>query len=100
MKESNRALRKFTELSQHSDGGGVGSLRGRFQLSNGPGNAGMIAAQFNCEGTTLSGIDFELMTTGYRLSLMLASVSVLVSTGELLALVAQLAVVAVHVGHA
>merc|ERR1712072_1315767 len=69
MKESNRALWKFTELSQHSDGGGVGSLRGRFQLSNGPGNAGMIAAQFNCEGTTLSGIDFELMTTGYRLSL-------------------------------
>ena len=69
MKESNRALWKFTELSQHSDGGGVGSLRGRFQLSNGPGNPGMIAAQFNCEGTTLSGVDFELMSTGYRLSL-------------------------------
>jgi len=59
----------FTELSQHSDGSGVGSLRGRFQLSNGPGSPGTIAAQFNCEGTTLSGVDFELMTTGYRLSL-------------------------------
>merc|ERR1719500_1521093 len=33
-------------------------------------------------------------------SLQLASISVLVSTGELLALVTQLAVVAVHVGHA
>jgi len=69
MKESSRALWKFTELSQHSDGSGVGSLRGRFQLSNGPGSPGTIAAQFNCEGTTLSGVDFELMTTGYRLSL-------------------------------
>lgn len=69
MKDSSRALWKFTELSQHSDGGGVGSLRGRFQLTNGPGNPGTIAAQFNCEGTTLSGVDFELMTNGYRLSL-------------------------------
>lgn len=69
MKESSRALWKFTELSQHSDGSGVGSLRGRFQLSDGPGSPGTIAAQFNCEGTTLSGVDFELMTTGYRLSL-------------------------------
>jgi len=69
MKDSSRALWKFTELSQHSDGSGVGSLRGRFQLSDGPGSPGSIAAQFNCEGTTLSGVDFELMTTGYRLSL-------------------------------
>ena len=69
MAENSRALWKFTELSQHSDGGGVGSLRGRFQISDGPGNPGTIAAQFNCEGTTLSGVDFELMSSGYRLSL-------------------------------
>merc|ERR1712029_1127175 len=69
MKDSSRALWKFTELSQHSEGGGVGSLRGRFQLTSGPGSPGTIAAQFNCEGTTLSGVDFELMTNGYRLSL-------------------------------
>ena len=30
---------------------------------------GTIAAQFNCEGTTLSGVDFELVGPGYRLSL-------------------------------
>ena len=30
---------------------------------------GTIAAQFNCEGTTLSGVDFELVGHGYRLSL-------------------------------
>jgi hypothetical protein len=69
MGENNRALWKLTELSQHVDGGGVGSLRGRFELSNGPGSQGTIAAQFNCEGTTLSGVDFELVGTGYRLSL-------------------------------
>ena len=59
---------KFTELSQHTDNG-VGSLRARFELSSGPGSQGTIAAQFNCEGTTLSGIDFELAGVGYRLSL-------------------------------
>ena len=67
--ESMRALWKFTELSQHSEGHGVGSLRARFELTNGPGSQGTIATQFNCEGTTLSGIEFELIGTGYRLSL-------------------------------
>ena len=68
LSESNRALWKINELSQHSNGG-VGSLRGRFQLKSGPGSQGTIAAQFNCEGTTLSGVDFELVGHGYRLSL-------------------------------
>ncbi|KAF4533532.1 hypothetical protein B566_EDAN001017 [Ephemera danica] len=67
--ESNRALWKFTELSQHSENHGVGSLRARFELSNGPGSQGTIATQFNCEGTTLSGAEFELVGSGYRLSL-------------------------------
>ncbi|XP_059490767.1 F-BAR domain only protein 2 isoform X8 [Neocloeon triangulifer] len=67
--ESNRAMWKFTELSQHSENHGVGSLRARFELSNGPGSQGTIATQFNCEGTTLSGAEFELVGTGYRLSL-------------------------------
>jgi len=68
LSESNRALWKISELSQNSQGG-VGSLRGRFHLKSGPGNQGTIAAQFNCEGTTLSGVDFELVGHGYRLSL-------------------------------
>ncbi|CAB3381635.1 Hypothetical predicted protein [Cloeon dipterum] len=67
--ESNRAIWKFTELSQHSENHGVGSLRAIFELSNGPGSQGTIAAQFNCEGTTLSGAEFELTGAGYRLSL-------------------------------
>ena len=44
-------------------------LRARFQLSDGPGSQGTIAAQFNCEGTTLSGVEFELLGIGYRVSL-------------------------------
>ncbi|EEB13671.1 proline-serine-threonine phosphatase interacting protein, putative [Pediculus humanus corporis] len=67
--ETTRAFWKFTELSQHSEGHGVGSLRARFELTNGPGSQGTIATQFNCEGTTLSGTEFELIGTGYRLSL-------------------------------
>ena len=43
--------------------------RARFQLSEGPGSQGTIAAQFNCEGTTLSGVEFELVGAGYRVSL-------------------------------
>ena len=47
----------------------IGSPRARFQLSEGPGSQGTIAAQFNCEGTTLSGVEFELVGIGYRVSL-------------------------------
>lgn len=67
--ETNRVLWKFTELSQHSDNNGVGSMRARFDLESGPSNAATISTQFNCEGTTLSGIDFQLIGSGYRLSL-------------------------------
>ncbi|GAB6023093.1 hypothetical protein CHUAL_007182 [Chamberlinius hualienensis] len=67
--ESHRALWRFTELSRHSDNDGSGSLRARFDLSNGPSSPGTIAAQFACEGTTLSGADFELVGLGYRVSL-------------------------------
>ncbi|XP_078047994.1 F-BAR domain only protein 2 isoform X3 [Augochlora pura] len=67
--ETNRVLWKFTELSQFSEGHGVGSLKARVELEDGPGNQGTIFTQFNCEGTTLSGVEFELLGPGYRLSL-------------------------------
>ncbi|XP_017754155.1 PREDICTED: F-BAR domain only protein 2 isoform X5 [Eufriesea mexicana] len=69
LSETNRVLWKFTELSQHSEGNGVGSLKARVELGHGPGNQGTIYTQFNCEGTTLSGVEFELLGPGYRLSL-------------------------------
>lgn len=67
--ENEQALWRYTELSQHSEDRGVGSLKARFELGKGPSNKGTISAQFNCEGATLSGIEFELMGNGYRLSL-------------------------------
>ncbi|KAK3923074.1 F-BAR domain only protein 2 [Frankliniella fusca] len=67
--ESHRVIWKFTELSQHSENHGVGSLRARLEVSNGPSQQGTIATQFNCEGTTLSGLELELVGSGYRLSL-------------------------------
>ncbi|XP_066255217.1 F-BAR domain only protein 2 isoform X5 [Euwallacea similis] len=67
--DNNRLVWKFTELSQHSDNNGVGSMLARYDIENGPGNPSTITAQFNCEGTTLSGIDFQLVGLGYRLSL-------------------------------
>ncbi|XP_066602571.1 F-BAR domain only protein 2-like isoform X3 [Prorops nasuta] len=69
LSDSNRVLWKFTELSQHSEGNGVGSLKARVELERGPGTQGTIFTQFNCEGTTLSGVEFELVGPGYRLSL-------------------------------
>ncbi|XP_029677973.1 F-BAR domain only protein 2 isoform X6 [Formica exsecta] len=69
LSDTNRVLWKFTELSQHSEGNGVGSLKARVELERGPGSQGTIFTQFNCEGTTLSGVEFELIGSGYRLSL-------------------------------
>ncbi|KAK9498251.1 hypothetical protein O3M35_004107 [Rhynocoris fuscipes] len=69
MGDVKRAVWKFTELSQHCEGSGVGSLRARFEVSEGPSNPATLAAHFNCEGTTLSGIDFSLIGHGYRISL-------------------------------
>lgn len=67
--ESNRLTWNFTDISQHSDNNGVGTLRARLEVGNGPSNAAVLNTQFNCEGTTLSGIEFELVGSGYRLSL-------------------------------
>ncbi|XP_057341538.1 F-BAR domain only protein 2 isoform X9 [Microplitis mediator] len=67
--DTNRLLWKFTELSQHSEANGVGSLKARVEIDRGPGTQGTIFTQFNCEGTTLSGVEFELVGPGYRLSL-------------------------------
>lgn len=59
----------FTDISQHSDNNGIDTLRARCELSHGPSNSAFLNTQFNCEGTTLSGIDFELVGFGYRVSL-------------------------------
>ncbi|KAH8295152.1 hypothetical protein KR018_008008 [Drosophila ironensis] len=67
--ESNRLVWNFTDISQNSQDGGVGTLRARLELNDGPSTPALLVTQFNCEGTTLSGIEFELQGSGYRLSL-------------------------------
>lgn len=69
MSESNKLTWNFTDISQHSDNGGIDTLRARLEVANGPSTPSMLTTQFNCEGTTLSGIDFELSGSGYRISL-------------------------------
>uniref|UniRef100_T1P7U3 Muniscin mu-like domain protein n=1 Tax=Musca domestica TaxID=7370 RepID=T1P7U3_MUSDO len=67
--ESNRLVWNFTDISQNSQDGGVGTLRARLELNDGPSTPALLSTQFNCEGTTLSGIEFELQGQGYRVSL-------------------------------
>lgn len=69
MGESNRLVWNFTDISQNSQDGGVGTLRARLELGDGPSTPALLTTQFNCEGTTLSGIEFELHGLGYRVSL-------------------------------
>uniref|UniRef100_A0A8C9RW33 SH3GL interacting endocytic adaptor 1 n=3 Tax=Scleropages formosus TaxID=113540 RepID=A0A8C9RW33_SCLFO len=67
--EQQRILWKIPDISQKSDNGGVGSLLGRFQLTEGPSKPSPLAVQFTSEGSTLSGCDIELVGAGYRFSL-------------------------------
>lgn len=67
--ESNRLVWNFTDISQHSDNNGVGTLRARLEVANGPSTPTILNTQFNCDGQTLSGIDFTLVGSGYRVSL-------------------------------
>ncbi|CAG0879746.1 unnamed protein product [Darwinula stevensoni] len=69
LSNSYRGLWRLSELSALSEEGGVGSLRARFDLSHGPGSPGVLACQFACDGSTLSGLGLELVGPGYRLSL-------------------------------
>uniref|UniRef100_A0A671KEJ2 SH3GL interacting endocytic adaptor 1b n=1 Tax=Sinocyclocheilus anshuiensis TaxID=1608454 RepID=A0A671KEJ2_9TELE len=48
---------------------GVGALLARFQLAEGPSRPSQLAVQFSSEGSNLSGCDFQLVGSGYRLSL-------------------------------
>ncbi|XP_062290216.1 F-BAR domain only protein 2 isoform X3 [Scomber scombrus] len=67
--EQNKCLWKLSDISEKSENEGAGSLRAKFELSNGPSNPSTLAVQFMNEGSTLSGVDMELQGTGYRLSL-------------------------------
>ncbi|XP_039614394.1 F-BAR domain only protein 2 isoform X2 [Polypterus senegalus] len=67
--DQKKALWKLSDISEKSDNGGSGSLRAKFDITEGPSNPSTLAVQFLSEGSTLSGLDIELVGTGYRLSL-------------------------------
>ncbi|CAH2296915.1 F-BAR domain only 2 [Pelobates cultripes] len=67
--EQMKAFWKISGISEKSENGGSGSLRAKFELSEGPSKPSTLAVQFVSDGATLSGVDIELVGTGYRLSL-------------------------------
>uniref|UniRef100_A0A3B5KSF7 F-BAR domain only protein 2 n=1 Tax=Takifugu rubripes TaxID=31033 RepID=A0A3B5KSF7_TAKRU len=67
--EQSKCLWKLSDISEKSENEGAGTLRAKFELSNGPSTPSTLAVQFLNEGTTLSGADMELQGSGYRLSL-------------------------------
>ncbi|XP_073535777.1 F-BAR domain only protein 2 isoform X4 [Phyllobates terribilis] len=67
--EQMKAFWKMSVISEKSENGGSGSLRAKFDVSEGPSNPSTLAVQFMSDGGTLSGVDIELVGTGYRLSL-------------------------------
>uniref|UniRef100_A0A8C0AU10 F-BAR domain only protein 2 n=1 Tax=Buteo japonicus TaxID=224669 RepID=A0A8C0AU10_9AVES len=68
--DQTKAYWKISSISEKSENGGSGSLRAKFELSEGPSKPATLAVQFISEGSTLSGVDVELVGTGYRLSLL------------------------------
>ncbi|XP_075302376.1 F-BAR domain only protein 2-like [Opisthocomus hoazin] len=68
--EQMKAYWKISSISEKSENGGSGSLRAKFELSEGPSKPATLAVQFLSEGSTLSGVDVELVGAGYRLSLL------------------------------
>ncbi|KAH9515277.1 F-BAR domain only protein 2, partial [Bulinus truncatus] len=65
-----RATWKLNDISEVSEQESQGCIRAKFELAAGPTKAMTTAIQFAAEGATLSGVDFELAGTGYRISLL------------------------------
>nr|XP_036861216.1 F-BAR domain only protein 1 [Manis javanica] len=61
--------RLLWKLPDVSEAGGSGHLSASWEPCSGPSTPSPVAAQFTSEGTTLSGVDLELVGSGYRMSL-------------------------------
>ncbi|XP_044904076.1 F-BAR domain only protein 1 isoform X3 [Felis catus] len=64
--EEKRLLWKLPDVSE---AGGSGHLSASWEPCSGPSTPSPVAAQFTSEGATLSGVDLELVGSGYRMSL-------------------------------
>ena len=69
MENSGRALWKLPEMSMETEGANVGSIRARFSLTGSSGCPTTVTAHFGCDGSTLSGAEMEMVSAGYRTSL-------------------------------
>ena len=67
--ETNHATWKLNDISEVSENGTHGSIRAKFTVAKGRSNPSTTAIQFISEGATLSGVEFELVGQGYRISL-------------------------------
>ncbi|XP_069072384.1 F-BAR domain only protein 1 [Pleurodeles waltl] len=65
--EEKRVLWRLPDLSEGNEG--TGHLSASWHPLCGPSKASLVAAQFTSEGSTLSGVDLELVGSGYRMSL-------------------------------
>lgn len=52
-----------------TEGANVGSIRARFNMTGSSGSPTTVTAHFGCDGSTLSGAEMELVSPGYRTSL-------------------------------
>lgn len=64
-----RLLWKLTDICDSSDSKCSGMLFASWQSAGTPITPPVVAAHFTSEGTTLSGVDIELASSGYRMSL-------------------------------
>ncbi|XP_056678086.1 F-BAR domain only protein 1 [Monodelphis domestica] len=64
--EEKRLLWRLPDVSEE---GGPGHLSASWEPLSGPSMPGPVAAHFTSEGSTLSGVDVELVGSGYRMSL-------------------------------
>lgn len=66
---------KIDQISRLSEGYGLGSLRAKFAVDKGPSTPAPVLIQLHCANSTFSGINFELLTSAYRVSVVKKQVS-------------------------
>jgi len=70
--QSKKATWRLGDISGASETTRRGSLQATFDLSSTEeqkSSPNVVAVQFLCEGSTVSGVDFEITSAGYRVSL-------------------------------
>lgn len=68
--DTSRALWKLNEISVLNENRGQDCIRAKFETTHGPSSPSTVAVQFVSEGASMSGLDFELVGPGYRVSLL------------------------------